>query len=430
MQTKKFVERIILIIFGIVLFQTSFSQENYLPGYIIKLNGDTLRGFIDYRYWERNPDKISFQEKQISNKVNYNPMDIKGFCVLDEIYESAIIKTEISPNNTKELKQYDEELKFEVDTTFLQTMIQGVKNLYFYKNKYGKEQFYIRQDSSFELLIYKRYLTQVKNHLDPRFSEHVINENKRYLGQLLLYFQDCPTIQTKLRDTEYKKKSMENLFQYYYNCTKSEIKFQKKTEKTSIEIGILAGISSTSLKFKGETKGYLVNAGYNQSVNLSAGLFADVSLSRHQGKWSIYNELIFTSYKVNGRFVNYLDEEKYTIYNTTIELSYLKMNNMMRFKYPIGNISVYANAGISNGFAINVTNFRKTESRFYSTTEVEIDKAIDGLRKYEQGYIVSLGSKFKKYSFEIRREWGNGMSPIRVLKSSANRFYFLLGYSF
>lgn len=419
MKTENFIKRITITFFLFFLFQACFSQENYLSGYIISLNGDTLSGYIDYRNWENNPDNIFFKEKLSDNKSNYGPIDIKGFNVLDEMYKSAIIQTEVSSSENKS----DAELKLAIDTTFLQTIIEGEKCLYFYKNKSGKDQFYIKKDTSYEFLVYKKFIKRIE-------GKTGFVENKKFLGQLSFYFQDCPEIQSKLKNTEYRKKSLENLFLFYFNCTKSEIVFHKKTESISIELGVLTGLSLTSLNFNSDNFTYLVNANYNQSANLSAGLFFDVILPRNQGKWSLNNELIFTSYKVNGRFDDYENENKYTITYTSFGYSYLKVNNMLRFKYPVGSLYIYLNAGISNGFAISESNYRKKESKFYTTERVVEDKALDESRKYEQGYIIGLGTKFKKYSFEIRYENGNGMSEYTSLNSSIIRYYFLLSYRF
>ncbi|PKP31199.1 MAG: hypothetical protein CVT99_09860 [Bacteroidetes bacterium HGW-Bacteroidetes-16] len=422
METKKIIEKIALTLFAIIILQNTYSQENYLPGYILPQTGDTLHGYIDYRNWDRNPDKISFRNKLSGEKHIYSPMDIEGFSVLDERYESAIVQSESSPMSTGAL-EHDADLEFTIDTTFLQTMITGKKSLYFYMNNFGKEQFYIKQDSSYELLVYKRYLREVDG-VDG------IGENKRFIGQLTIYLADCPKIQSKLNNTEYRKKSMENLFLYFYNCTNSEVNFQKKTEKISVEIGVLGGLTLTSLKFKGTNFDYLVNANYNQSVNFSTGIFFDVILSRNQAKWSIYNELTLTSYNVAGRVEEYWHENRYIITHTKFAYTYLNVNNMVRYKYPIGGVFVFLNGGISTGFTINETNYKKVESTFFDIQTVEEGNAIDGTRKLEIGYILGIGIKYKRFSFETRYDAKNGMSEYTDLKSTTKRYYFLLGYRF
>jgi hypothetical protein len=138
MYYRKLQKRIVLIIIGLAFFHTSYCQKNYLAGYIIKTNGDTLHGFIDYRNWNENPNKIIFKKTLTDNLIKYTPIDIKEFRVHNETYESAIIKVEVSPDKISELQTTDE-LVFKTDTTFLQALIKGPKCLYYSLNPQEKK---------------------------------------------------------------------------------------------------------------------------------------------------------------------------------------------------------------------------------------------------------------------------------------------------
>ena len=407
---------------GILLAQTCFGQQNYLPGYIVSLKGDTISGFVDYRNWEYNPDKIYFQNELGDAQALYTPTDINGFGVQDEIYVSAIVRTEISASKTNELS-YSSEAIFAVDTTFLQTIISGPKSLFYYKIRHGKEQFYSRQDGVFDLLVYKRYLKK-------RPGGDAVAENRKYLGQLALYLQDCPLVQSKLGNTRYGKEGLSKLFAFYYHCTGSTVKFQKETEKVTTEVGALIGATSSSLEFKSNSYAYLTDVDYPHSLNISAGLFFDVIFPRNAKKWSLYNELMYTSYQMEGRYDSFTNENTYSTSYIKIGYSYIKMNNLARFRYPVGNLQIYLNGGMSNGFVVAETNFLRKESTTHSINQVEEGRALNEVRKYEQGYLIGIGSKFKKYSLEIRYEKGSGVSLYRVLGSSVHRYYLLLGYKF
>lgn len=411
-----------LTVIVILTFQIAFSQENYIPGHIVKNNKDTLFGFVDYRNWKNNPDNIKFKITIESNPISFTPTDILEFRIQDEIYVSGIINTAVSPQKTNYLDD-NPILDIKVDTTFLQTLFSGKKSLYYYKNFDGAENFYIKQDTGFQLLMYKKY---TKQHNDKQ----VIKENKRYLGQLTLYLNDCETISSKLEAVSYKQKSLIKLFQYYYECSSSDIYYQKKIKKVNTEIGVLAGASFTFLDFTSVGFDYLVNAGYNPSMNFSTGLFFDIILPKSHGKWSIYNELQFTTYKVEGKYEEYENENSYSVTTSEIGYSYIKINNLVRFKYPIGSLFIFINGGISNGFSVSETNYKKKETKFYSTETVVEDVALNDTRKYEQCFILGTGVKYTKFSFEIRFENGNGMSEYPALKSATTRFYFLFGYKF
>jgi hypothetical protein len=412
----------VLLFIGFLSFQLVLSQENYIPGYVIKNNTDTLFGFVDYRDWEYNPNMIMFKTSIEKNPISFIPSDIIEFKAGDEIYTSGIINTEVSPIKTDKLND-DAQLKLKVDTAFLLTFFRGSKSLYYYKNSSGREYFYINQDKEFDLLVYKRYLKQ-------RDSKRVVMENKRYLGQLTLYLNDCETINSKLQYTTYNRNSLVELFQYYYKCSSSDISFQKEKEKIQLEVGIMAGISLTSLEFRSEAFVYLVEAGYEPSINITSGMFFDIIMPKTQGKWSINNEILFSTYKVMGSYEDYENENHYSITKTEIGYSYLKINNLVRFKYPIGHLFLFLNGGISHGTSISETNYKKKESKFYSTDSVIEELALDDTRKHERGFILGTGVKYGKFSLEIRYEKGNGISEYSALNSLTKRYYFLLGYRF
>lgn len=421
---EKIIKRVgIVILLGILCFQTTFAQENYISGEIIIQKGDTLSGFIDYRNWKKNPDKIRFKEEPDQKSIVYTPTDITAFHVEDEIYISGIVNSEISPHKTDKLHE-DPTIHTEIDTTFLQTLFKGDKHLYHYKAPGGKDNFYIEQDSNLELLIYKRYVKAQRN-------KYGIAKNKKYLRQLAGYLNDCPSIHSQLENTEYKRKSLEKLYEYYYECSQSDIVFQKKREKISTEIGALAGMSLSSLAFNSSFKTVLKDVDWKKSANFSAGMFFDVILPRNQGKWSINNELMFTSYNVSGQFEeNFDNEDDYSIGTIEMGFSYLKLNNMVRYTYPVKTTYLYLNGGISQGIAISKTNYKETEKKFYGPVTKEEGKALNDTREYEQGYLIGLGTKGQEFSFEIRFERGNGMSEYSTLSSPTTRYYFLIGYKF
>src|SRR5258706_268639 len=129
----------------------------------------------------------------------------------------------------------------------LACIVLAVTNCSLYlKDKNGVEQYYIREGSSYTLLIYKRYLRE-------QDGKTGYMENRTFIGQLITYLHECPGISGKLTKTKYKRSDLENLFSTYYNCVNATYTFHKKAEKIITEFGILAGASYTSVKFKSET---------------------------------------------------------------------------------------------------------------------------------------------------------------------------------
>ena len=414
------IKKLTIVLIILFSYQTVSSQVNYIPGYVINNSNDTLFGLVDYRNWEKNPDRVRFKTNAGDDPVLFGPLDILEFSVEDEIYISAIVDVEISPINTNNLEG-DPGLRLVRDTTFLQTIIKGEKSLY-HNNKDGKSNFYIFQDTGFELLEYKKYITSQN-------GVRIINENTRFKNQLALYLRDCPTLQFKIEKVSYNQKSLVKFFREYYECVPSEINFEKRADNIKLETGALSGASLTHLNFfaDADIHEYLAHANYDSSIDPSMGIFFDVIFPRNQGKWSLYNELLFTTYELKGRFEEIESEQIQTFTTTEFSYQYMNFNNMIRFKYPIGAWFLFLQGGISNGFSLREKNYKKDEIKFYNEFRVVEGPAIKYNRSHEQGYILGTGVKRSRFSIEFRYERGNGMSDFQDLNSKTESYYFLLG---
>ncbi len=415
----------VLLFAGVMFFAAASAQENYLPGSVVKNNGETLKGLIDYRNWGVNPSEFNFRADAGARPVTFTVSDVTEFSVDDEVYVSAVVEVETSVIEESRL-DYNPAPKIEVDTIFLQTVYKGEKALYYYMNDRRKENFYIKKDGGFELLVYKKFLAR-------QGTTSYVRERKDFVGQMNIYFSDCPDMRGKIGNATYTKNSLLRLFQEYASCTSSETSFQKKGEGVRIEIGPVAGVSLTKLKFNSadETFDYLEKTDYKISAAFTGGIFFDLVFPRNQGRFSINNELLFSMFKTDGIY-EYTDfnetEKKLT---TEFDYKYLKIINMLRYKIPVGNNYIFLNGGISNSLRLSEYQYVKKEfTTSYSGTTVFEDEPLPNTSKVEQGMLAGAGIRVKKLTFEARMEIGEGMISFPRISSSATRYYFILGYRF
>ncbi len=416
------IKKFVFVIIGLLTVQLAWSQENFKPGYIIKNYVDTVHGYVDYRNWDRNPDIIHFKTNLEDAVLSFNPLQITEFGVNNDIYLSGIIDAEISPLHESRLED-NPYTHLRTDTTFLQTLFKGDKSLYLYKNADGRENFYIKKDTALELLIYKRY---IKKHDEKQ----IITENRSYIGQLAIYLNDCEKIHSKLSSVAYKQNSLIKLFQEYYKCLPLEVAFKKEPKKTNVILGGLAGVSLNTLEFESDYLNDLSGATYDPSINFSAGLFFDILLPGNLKRWSVYNEILYTSYFIEGVYEEFHNENYYSTTSIDIGYSFIRLNNLIRYKYPLGPLFLFVNGGMSNGFSFNETNDKKIETNFYSVEKTTEEPAMIETRKHEQAYVLGAGLTYKRLSFECRYEKGNGMTNYQFLSSSTKKYYFLIGYRF
>lgn len=414
MNSQSTIKALLVFLIGTSLLPSAFGQENYLPGYVIANDGDKITGFINYLNWDKNPKKITFKKDQEGEPTSFIPKDIVEFGVSDEIYSSAIVQIETSPFHLNNLDSRPT-LNFIKDKVFLQKMIGGEKSLYYHKGNQSKESFYIQDDEKFVLLVHKTYYT---------YEEEIkkIAQNKTFQEQLINYLSDCQPIATKSYRSDYKKQSLEKLFQEYYKCIGSQIEFQKKSEKITTEFGIVAGITATKLSFWRNSLAAIVQTNYPISFKPTGGVFFNLVLPRSRGKLSIYNELIYTQYHAKGEY----SSSRSTQTNSQFDYSYIKLNNQIRYNFSVGKIRAFANLGIFNALAIRSKMLKETYRVIPS--EPTQETSWFSTRNFEQGIVGGMGSKIDRLSFELRHEFGTGMSssPVRIARTSTS--YLLVGY--
>lgn len=422
---RTFSLKAVLLFAGFIFLTTAYGQENYLPGTVIKTNGDTLKGFIDYRNWGVNPSDFDFRTSVGVHPVRLTVSEVDEFSVKDEVYVGAVVEVETSVIEESRL-DYEPAPKIDIDTIFLQTIYKGDKALYYYMNDRGKENFYIKKDGRFELLVYKKYLSR-------QGTTSYVRERKDFVGQMNIYLSDCPGMRGKIENSTYTKNNLLRLFQEYASCTSSEESFHKKGEGVRFEIGPVAGVSLTRLKFDStnEAFDFLENTEFRPSTAFTGGIFFDLVFPRNQGRFSVDNELLFSMFKTDGsyEYIDFNNTEKK--FNTEFDYKYLKIINMLRYKIPVGKNYIFINGGISNGFRLKEYQYVKKENTTsYSGTTVFEDEPLRNTSKFEQGLLAGAGIRVKKFSFEARMEIGEGMVSFPSISSRATRYYFLLGYRF
>lgn len=265
------------------------SQKKYSHGYIVTQQGDTIQGSVDYRQWTKNPDKINFKTSDGAEQV-HTPLSIRAFAVEGDLYEGAIVDV------TDDKLQENYAVPIFKDTVFLQTIVQGSKPLYQLRTQQDVLHLYIKTSKGFEWLIYDRYKT-------TRPDGHVVvAENKKYLGQLTLYLPGCPATSRKMERTSYQVNEVKQLIAGYYECNGERPAFAAEKAKFTVQFGVVGGVSISSVKFESNDFHYLTRPDFDSSTDPAGGLFINLVLPRNHGKWSIYNEFLYTSYELSGSY--------------------------------------------------------------------------------------------------------------------------------
>ncbi|MDR3693471.1 hypothetical protein [Mucilaginibacter sp.] len=257
-------------LFAIVIFLPFFSvaQSNYQPGYVVTTAGDTVRGFIDYKDWDSNPEAISFKSTPGDPaKKNFTLNDITFFNITGFAgYKRYTCSISTDITNTNNLVD-GRDTSFKVATVFLQVLQQG-KNLtlYAYTNA-QKTRFYIGETPAYSPveLIFRRYFDSGNK------GGNTVNENT-YQKQLFALANKYNSLDEKttalLENSNYQKADLLTIVSRINNISKAD--FEKKYAdhgKFNLYAGVALNILSTT---SSPNSSYTLGGGGSSTSSLPA----------------------------------------------------------------------------------------------------------------------------------------------------------------
>jgi hypothetical protein len=406
-------KNLVLIVSLALTCNVVLSQKNYQPGSVVTLNGEKIAGEIDYKNWKKTPEKILFRKDGSSAAVSYGVNDISSFSVSDDEYKRAIVEIVEREDELNKLRIGDS-FPARTDTVFLLALVSGPKSLYYYTD--NVDHFYITNDNgNFELLNYRKFKDLDQNVATIKF----------YLSQLKAYFKNCAVVSNNLK---YNPADLRRAFLSYYDCIGKTPEYFQKTDNEKIELGLLVGATNTSFKVSTSGSDLVGKVDYSKSNDVTAGIFADLVFPRQRGRISLNNELMYSSYTTNGTYGYAVNPYIFDDYTYEFQYSYVKLNNMLRYKFFANNLIIYINGGFSNGFVINEVNRYVKVRTANGDKSTSSGKAFEDTRKWELGLLAGAGLRFKRASLELRAE--RGMGPFRAVNYAAkvDRFSALIGF--
>ena len=233
-----------LCFFITILFTSNetFAQKNFIEGYIITLKKDTVKGTIDYREWNLNPSSIHFIDAT-GKKSTFKPDDISGFYVPPkDLYISSHVSIDLSSIEPKDLIEHKDPKIVKDTALFLLTVVKGKASLYYMKDHNNREHYYVSKDGNplIELLIKKNYMD---NYDGNTMNHNYLATVELFKGQLILLFDDCPSLKRNINNSEYLYSSIRSLVIKYNECQHSSIDFVKKEEPIKFKFGVKSFVS-------------------------------------------------------------------------------------------------------------------------------------------------------------------------------------------
>lgn len=395
-----------------------FSQSDFRNGYIVKKNNDTISGLIDYRGNIANSKKCFFKDNITSEIQIFTPSDIKVYRFVDSKY---YLSKSVSLNN--EEKQL-----------FLEYLINGIVDIYYYHDELGKHYLVDNGDGN---------LMELKNK-----EKEVIVNNKRYLGETKEYirllksvFEESPAISKQVDNISLSHKSLIKVTHDFHKeiCLDEEecIIYERKLSKAKIKYGLLIGVNAKSFSGTGQfddTYYYFRDSQFGTSIYPSFGVFFKTNLP-------YLNERLFIQYEGTYSQMNFestyptLDPVYNWTYTNNIEFtrSVLGNNIFLRYEFPQGKIRPTFQIGGFANFVLN-TDYRRTLEVVdsFGETQNSDEFLVSPFKKFYAGINLGIGFNItafneKELFFELNYQRGPGLLP-KLQGLNTSMFSLNIGY--
>lgn len=194
------------------------AQSDFQNGYVITLTQDTLYGLINNMDYYENSQYCEFQETGTESVKRFYPWDITGYRFTDGKY---YISKMVDGNQL-----------------FMEYMINGILDIYFYQDENGDNHYYAAKDS---LDLHELKYSKEIRYLKGKSYEY---ESKLYIGVLNYLTQDCGEMADDLQSAH--APNHQNLIgfakEYHnYKCKGEQCIIYEKKIPRKIKVAVYGG---------------------------------------------------------------------------------------------------------------------------------------------------------------------------------------------
>lgn len=388
----------------------SFGQENFISGYIVKAEGDTVLGYVDYQQWVNSPVEIAFKANINDKPEKFKPEDIKYFYVKapNELYMG--VKTQLSVRPGKSSSQISNENKLVF--AFAHVLIIGPMSLY--RINYQDSPYYLIEtaDGSVKELILLRRLVSTD-------QATFMKDFAAYKNLLKEFENTCNKLKGQSDKTGFNDRDIIRFVTEYNNCTTGrQGQVFRLNKKPITRWGAVLGYAVNQYNFSSQYS-YLDN-GHIIGGSILAGGFIAAYLPRGRGRWSASFDVLYKPVRMKNE-TRFYEVFSYYESQNSFYFDLLKISASFRHTSTYGKVRPYFYAGATASLP-----FRAEARSVYNrvSTNDYRTKVFEG--KGELGYLLGGGFKINKAECEFRWE---RLDYQRTMFINGQTFNFIFKYT-
>lgn len=270
----------------ILFFAPSYlkAQSNYKPGYIVTLKGDTSKGFVDYKEWNKNPQRISFKTSETAGAQQLSTADVNAFGITGfDDYQKHVLPISMSAVKTIDLPSALD-TSFVVAPVFLRIVAAGKKvTLYQYIDDL-KERFFIAERSNTPVELKRNLYRDAVNGSVAR----EVNTYRLQLQRLSTIYQPGnQALLYKIQGAVYQQGELEKIV----IAINGVDGFTTKVNHDRGGMRFFAGIAANATRTKVTGQSSFSTVDPNTSILPQISFGADFFINKNIGKWLFRAEI-------------------------------------------------------------------------------------------------------------------------------------------
>lgn len=398
----------------------STAQKNFIDGYVVKKNGDSLRGLIDYRDWGASPHYIDFQNNGDQTVEKFGARDIRAFGMKGERYESFGVRFYPFSLHPDSLTSLNDMVTPYDSTVFLQVLTAGSRmTLWEYRLPPNQNYFFVSGAGGRPEQL--RIVTRVTDNNGSTFFQQL----PVFRDQLTIKMGDCAAVQARIGHTDYSEAPLRKLVFSFNNCGKDTMENREKvTNGGAVRVFPFVGFASTTVKFQGpdDPAGF---QHYPVSNSLTAGIGALFILPRNRERYSILVD-------VGWQHVHSVSDSARATYVTAIghmEYSLLMAETLLRYRFPSSRWRPFIEGGMAFGAAYDFNCYQSGYYHLGATSPYNEPMLGGAFHHFQTGFILGAGVGERHWGLEARMETSGGISDLVSTSSTTTSLFLLLSYS-
>jgi hypothetical protein len=363
-----------------VMIQNLWGQTTLRSGYIVKTEGDTLKGFIRDLEWTVNPSQVEYQTSKEGTPQVFTANEIRAFYTSRPIlFESHNFRYDAGEQKTNALTYSREPEEWKEEKLFLQVLVKGGISLYRLDDVNGRIHYFIQENTGDVVeLLNRKYLVNTN-------SINQVREFEGWKQQLLNLSASCESASKSIQAARYMDSSLKKIIENLNACRGESVKniVSVQSERKPSRFGIMVQpffdyteISNARTTF--------------EEINFGFGISYEIFSRKKPERISYYNELKYKMIAQTGVATN----------NNPVNFDFQTINliNMIRFNTP-GKAAFFWNLGTNISYRMNMTVQYENGSDLPGNYESDLQLGIAG----------GIGSRFLnkeklKGTIELRYE--------------------------